>query len=77
MRNNLHKRATAADAKHAGALSLFNKAAEELEAAAAEHDAIADEATWVVDEYESRRSESRKSAVAARDAAARLRELTS
>lgn len=74
MRNNLHKRATAADAKHAGALSLFNKAADELEAAAAEHDAIADEATWVVD---ARRSESRKSAVAARDAAARLRELTS
>lgn len=76
MRNNLHKRATAADAKHAGALSLFHKAADELETAAAEHDAIAEEAQRLADEYDVRRVESVASASAARTAAARLRELT-
>jgi hypothetical protein len=76
MRNNIHKRATAADAKHAGALSLFYKAAEELEAAAAEHDAIAEEAKAKADEYDVRRVESVASANAARTAASRLRELT-
>jgi hypothetical protein len=75
MTKNIFKRATAADAKHAGALSLFVKAADELEAAASEHAAVASEAKAIADEYNARHAESISASVAATNSASRVREL--
>ena len=74
-KNDLTKRAVAADAKHAGALSLFHKAAEELEAAASEHCDIAREAELVAALHQERANDSRLSASHALSAAGKLREL--
>jgi hypothetical protein len=50
-KSSLSKRATAASAKQAGALSLFERAAVELEAASDEHLAVAQEATAIVNTH--------------------------
>lgn len=75
MSKNIFKRATAADAKHAGALSLFHKVADELEAAAAEHRAVADEAQCIADNYAARTAASKHAAASAEASASRVREL--
>lgn len=74
-KTTLEKRATAADAKHAGALSLFSRAAEELDAAADEHLNIAREAEFAAQLHQERANQSTVSAKQAITAAARLREL--
>lgn len=74
-KNNLEKRAVAADAKHAGALSLFHKAAAELDAAADEHLEIARAAELEAQLHQERAEASSVSAKQAITAAARLREL--
>lgn len=75
MAKDIFKRATAADAKKAGALGLFRRAAEELEAAAREHREVSTEAQDVAEAYRSRAGDSVQSAVEAEQAAARLREM--
>lgn len=75
MAKDLFKRGLAADAKKAGALGLFRKAAEELEAAAAEHRTVAQEAAEVADAYKAHAGNSVQSAVEAEQAAAKLREM--
>jgi hypothetical protein len=75
MAKDIFKRATAADAKKAGALGLFRRAAEELEAAAREHREVSAEADDVANAYRSRAGDSVQSAVEAEQAAARLREM--
>lgn len=75
MAKNLFKRAVHADVRKGNALALFRTAANELEAAAAEHRAIASEAAEVADEYRNRAGDSVQSAVEAEQAAARLREM--
>lgn len=74
-KSTLEKRAVAADAKHAGALSLFHRAAEELDAAADAHLEIAREAELLAQLHQERSDQSTVSAKQAIASAARLREL--
>lgn len=75
MKSNLNKRATAASAKQAGALSLFHRAAEELEAAAAEHHAVAKEATDIANAHLDIVNAATQASKDSLTAAAKIREL--
>lgn len=75
MSKNLSKRAVAASAKQAGALSLFHRAADELDAAAQEHYEISAEATRVANEHLDVVNEANRQGREAVDAAAKIRAL--
>jgi hypothetical protein len=75
-KSTLNKRAnTAASAKQAGALSLFHRAADDLEAAAAEHRSVRDEALAIADQHHAVAQDASVAAEQSLVAAAKIREL--
>lgn len=75
MSRNLTRRQDAASAKAAGALSLFQKAAEELETAASQHEAVSAQADDLADQYNTISLQSAAAGAKARSHAQKLRDL--
>lgn len=75
MKTNLSKRAQAASAKQAGALSLFHRAADELDAAAEAHRKVQSEADAIAAHYDSLAGTAHIAAQESANAASKIRDL--